>query len=190
MVDRAIAPDPEHRSTTRTGVEVRALELSPDAYAWAVANRDRLGLDVDLVQGDATLACFEDWPGPLDVVTGNPPYIPVAAVPVDPEVRDHDPDLALYGGSADGLSIPLAVAARAAAPLKPGGVPGVGRAAPRGQSRPAARARPCVGRDVAAHEDLTGRRRATVAVRAWAARAQVGRPPLGGPCRSGPRGNG
>ncbi len=84
---------------------MRGLELSPDAYAWAVANRDRLGLDVDLVQGDATRPCFEDWTNAVDVVTINPPYIPVGAVPLDPEVRDHDPELALYGGSEDGLGI-------------------------------------------------------------------------------------
>lgn len=52
------------------------------------------------------------------MVVSNPPYIPVGAVPVDPEVRDHDPALALYGGSADGLAIPLAVAARAAVLLR------------------------------------------------------------------------
>ena len=39
-------------------------------------------------------------------MVSNPPYIPVGAVPNDPEVRDHDPDVALYGGSADGLADP------------------------------------------------------------------------------------
>ena len=52
--------------------------------------------------------------GAVDVVVSNPPYIPVGRCPVDPEVRDHDPQVALYGG-ADGLAVPLAVAARAAA---------------------------------------------------------------------------
>ena len=99
----------------RPGADVRGLELSADAHAWAVANRDRLGLDVDLRVGDATRSCFEDWSGAVDVVTVNPPYIPVGAVPVDPEVRDHDPAVALYGGSEDGLAIPLAVARTAAA---------------------------------------------------------------------------
>ena len=66
--------------------QVRGLEVSTDAWAWATANRDRLGLDVDLVLGDATRPCFEDWAGGVDLVTVNPPYIPVGAVPVDPEV--------------------------------------------------------------------------------------------------------
>ena len=51
-----------------------------------------------------------------------PAVHPGRQVPVDPEVRDHDPEVALYGGSEDGLAIPLAVAARAAALLRPGGL--------------------------------------------------------------------
>ncbi len=52
----------------------------------------------------------------------NPPYIPDGMVPVDPEVADHDPEVALYGRSADGLAVPRAVLARAAGLLRPGGV--------------------------------------------------------------------
>ncbi|WP_235929691.1 N5-glutamine methyltransferase family protein, partial [Cellulomonas citrea] len=44
--------------------------------------------------------------GRVDVLAANPPYIPPDAEPVDPEVRDHDPDLALYGGGPDGLDLP------------------------------------------------------------------------------------
>ena len=74
--------------------DVRGLELSPDAYAWALSNRDRLGLDVALTNGDATAPCFPDWAGAVDVVTVNPPYIPVGAVPLEPQVRDPHPDVA------------------------------------------------------------------------------------------------
>ena len=98
---------------------VLAVELSDLAHGWAVANRDRLGLDVDVRLGDATTA-FEDLEGEVDVVVSNPPYIPVGAVPVDPEVRDHDPAVALYGGSVDGLAIPLAVAAPGRGAAEPG----------------------------------------------------------------------
>ncbi|GAA3698857.1 peptide chain release factor N(5)-glutamine methyltransferase [Terrabacter ginsenosidimutans] len=150
----------------RPGVEVRALELSPDAHAWAVANRDRLGLDVDLVQGDATLACFEDWAGAVDVVTINPPYIPVGAVPVDPEVRDHDPDVALYGGSEDGLAIPLAVARVAAGLLRPGGLVLVEHADSQGESLPRRLSATGEWVDVTDHPDLGGRPRVTTARRA------------------------
>jgi release factor glutamine methyltransferase len=144
--------------------DVYAVELGEDAHAWAAQNRSATGLDITLVHGDATTA-FPELEGQVDVVVSNPPYIPVGMVPVDPEVRDHDPDLALYGGSADGLSIPLAVAARAAALLRPRGVLVMEHADTQGQSLPAALARTGLWRDIADHEDLTGRPRATVAVR-------------------------
>ena len=144
--------------------DVYAVELGEDAHAWAAQNRSATGLDITLVHGDATTA-FPELEGQVDVVVSNPPYIPVGMVTVDPEVRDHDPDLALYGGSEDGLSIPLAVAARAAALLKPGGVLVMEHADTQGESLPAALARTGLWRDIADHEDLTGRPRATVAVR-------------------------
>ncbi|MGL5829264.1 MAG: peptide chain release factor N(5)-glutamine methyltransferase, partial [Angustibacter sp.] len=47
---------------------------------------------------------------------------PQGAVPRDPEVREHDPAVALYGGGADGLRIPRGVLRNAARLLRPGGV--------------------------------------------------------------------
>jgi release factor glutamine methyltransferase len=143
---------------------VRAVELSDLAHGWAVANRDRLGLDVEVRLGDATTS-FDDLEGEVDVVVSNPPYIPVGAVPVDPEVRDHDPQVALYGGSADGLAVPLAVAARAAVLLRAGGVLVMEHADSQGMTLP--RALRATGRwaDVVDHVDLTDRPRTTVAVR-------------------------
>jgi release factor glutamine methyltransferase len=150
----------------RPEVQVRGVELSPEAHAWSVANRDRLGLDVELVEGDASGPCLPDWEGSVDVVTVNPPYIPVGQVPLDPEVRDHDPELALYGGSEDGLAIPLAVAARAADLLRPGGLLLVEHADSQGRSLPARLARTGLWLEVADHDDLTGRPRVTTARRA------------------------
>ena len=147
-------------------VEVRGLELSPDAYAWAVANRDRLGLDVALVNGDATEPCFEDWAGKVDVVTVNPPYIPLGAVPLDPEVRDHDPEVALYGGSDDGLAIPLRVVRVAAGLLRPGGLVLVEHADSQGKSLPRRMAATGDWVEVLDHPDLSGRPRVTTARRA------------------------
>ena len=143
---------------------VLAVEVSDLAHGWAVANRDRLGLDVEVRLGDATQA-FEDLEGAVDVVVSNPPYIPVGAVPVDPEVRDHDPEVALYGGSADGLAIPVAVAARAAWLLRPGGVLVMEHADSQGASLPSRLRATGSWTDVIDHPDLTGRPRSTVAVR-------------------------
>lgn len=146
------------------GATVLAVELSDLAHGWAVANRDRVGLDVDVRLGDATTA-FDDLVGLVDVVVSNPPYIPVGAVPVDPEVRDHDPEIALYGGSADGLAVPLAVAARAAVLLRDGGVLVMEHADSQGAALPAALRATGQWAGVADHLDLTGRPRTTVAVR-------------------------
>ena len=147
---------------------VLAVELSDLAHGWAVANRDRLGLDVEVRLGDAT-AALPDLEGEVDVVVSNPPYIPVGAVPVDPEVRDHDPEVALYGGSADGLAVPLAVAARAAVLLRAGGVLVMEHADTQGESLPRALRATGEWVEVADHADLSGRPRTTVAVRASAA---------------------
>src|SRR6185436_12286543 len=98
---------------------VVAVELGADAVAWGARNVERLGLGdrVDLRAGDATRAdsgLLADVAGEVDVVAANPPYIPPDAQPVEPEVRDHDPALALCGGGDDGLAVPHAVVATAA----------------------------------------------------------------------------
>ena len=148
----------------RPDLDVRAIEADPLAHAWAVANRDRLGLDVQVDLGDARTA-YPELVGTVDVVTCNPPYIPDDQVPVDPEVRDHDPALALYGGSADGLALPLAMAARAAALLRPRGVLVMEHADVQGPAILRALAATGSWRDAADHADLTGRPRVVVARR-------------------------
>ncbi|MFQ6170073.1 peptide chain release factor N(5)-glutamine methyltransferase [Oryzobacter sp. R7] len=147
------------------GARVHAVELSDLAHGWALANRDRTGLDVDVRHGDATTA-FEDLEGRVDVVVSNPPYIPDGAVPLDPEVRDHDPEVALYGRSEDGLGVPLAVAARAAVLLRPGGVLVMEHADSQGASLPRGLRATGEWEDVIDHLDLAGRPRATTARRA------------------------
>lgn len=146
-------------------VEVRGIEVSHDAWAWATRNRDRLGLDVELALSDATTPCFEDWAGTVDVVTINPPYIPDGAVPLDPEVRDHDPPIALYGGSDDGLATPLAVIRVAAGLLRPGGLVLVEHADAQGETLPRRMRAAGFWTDVTDHDDLAGRPRVTSARR-------------------------
>jgi release factor glutamine methyltransferase len=147
--------------------EVHGVELSELAHAWAIRNRDDLGLDVDLRLGDATRA-FPDLEASVDVVVSNPPYIPVGAIPNDPEVRDHDPAVALYGGSADGLRIPLEVATRAAFLLRDGGFFVMEHADVQGDSVLAALVATGLWQDIQDHEDLNGRPRAVTAVRSRA----------------------
>jgi release factor glutamine methyltransferase len=80
-----------------------ALEISPGAAAVARRNAAAAGVgeqvhvvDVDVLR--------EVPPGPFDIVTMNPPYIPAADVAtLEDEVRDHEPHSALTD-DADGLT--------------------------------------------------------------------------------------
>jgi len=62
-----------------------------------------------------------DWLGSADVVVTNPPYIPDGAMPREPEVREHDPRMALFGGP-DGLDVVRRLIGVAHSLLKPGGL--------------------------------------------------------------------
>lgn len=150
------------------GVAVWAVELSPEAIGYARRNIAGTGLPVSLVAGDASAGLPElvSLTGRVDVVTCNPPYIPDGMVPRDAEVRDHDPGVALYGRSADGLAVPLLMARRAAELLRPGGLLAMEHADAQGETLPAAlRAQGCWV-DVLDVPDLTGRPRVTLARRA------------------------
>jgi release factor glutamine methyltransferase len=148
----------------RPALTVRAVEVDPLAHGWAAANRDRLGLDVEVDLADARTA-YAELVGTVDVVTCNPPYIPDDQVPIDPEVRDHDPALALYGGRVDGLELPLAMAARAAELLRPGGALVMEHADVQGPALLRAFAASGSWRNATDHADLTGRSRVVVARR-------------------------
>jgi release factor glutamine methyltransferase len=107
-------------ATEVPGARVHAVEISAAALAVARRNVDALAPAVRLVLGDAATA-LPELDGTADVVVSNPPYIPPDAVPREHEVREHDPDLALYGGGPDGLDVPRAVVRTAARLLVPGG---------------------------------------------------------------------
>lgn len=149
----------------RPDARVGAVELSEEAHAYASRNVEAAGSGVELRLGRAQDA-FGDWLGQVDVVTSNPPYIPPDAVPIDVEVREHDPSLALYGGGEDGLTVPVEVAARAAELLRPGGVLLMEHADVQGEALPALLAAQGTWREVEDHRDLAGLPRVTRAVRA------------------------
>jgi len=135
---------------------VYAVELDAAAHEWAA--RNLFGTGVELRLGDMAEA-FEDLAGGVDVVTCNPPYIPLDAwESVAPEARDHDPDLALFSGD-DGLAALRVVAARAARLLRPGAWVGAEHADVQGDSAPGVFAAAGCFRDVRDHHDLAGRPR-------------------------------
>ena len=58
----------------------------------------------------------------FDLIVSNPPYVPVSDRPsLPPEVRDHEPQGALFAG-ADGLDVIRQLAVQAVPRLNPGGV--------------------------------------------------------------------
>ena len=136
--------------------EVHAVELDERAHAWAA--RNLAGTGVDLRQGDLAES-FDELAGAVDVVVSNPPYIPHEAwESVAVEVRDHDPQLALYAAG-DGLDTIRVVERRAALLLRPGGAVGVEHADVQGESAPAVFSAAGRWEQVRDHEDLAGRAR-------------------------------
>jgi release factor glutamine methyltransferase len=105
----------------KTDARVTAVELSPDALAVARRNAARAGVAerIEFLQGDL-LAPLKS--GSLfDLVVSNPPYIAIGEFPsLAPEVRDHEPRIALDGGP-DGLAFYRRIASGVGPFLKPGG---------------------------------------------------------------------
>lgn len=100
--------------------KVYAVELSQSAFNYATKNIEANLAAVELRLG-AMQEVVSDLVGGVDVVISNPPYIPDSAIPIDPEVRNFDPELALYGGE-DGLDVIRDISGIAAALLRVGGL--------------------------------------------------------------------
>ena len=102
------------------GAMVHALACSEAAIAVARRNAQRHGV-ADRIQfhhGDG-FAALPDATTPFDLLVSNPPYISTDEIAtLDPEVRDHDPRLALDGG-ADGLDFYRRLAAETPGFLQP-----------------------------------------------------------------------
>lgn len=149
-------------ATEVTRSRVYAVELSPDAAVWTRRNIEATGAHVTFVEGDLGTA-LPELDGTVQVVVSNPPYIPVGMIPRDPEVRLHDPELALFGG-ADGLDVVRILSQRALRLLVPGGTLVIEH----GEEQGAAIRELLTAdgwRGAATHPDLTRRDRATTAVR-------------------------
>lgn len=146
--------------TEVTSSRVVAVDLSEEAIALTRRNNNEFGTGtMRIVSGDVMdHTLLVDLEGSVDIVVSNPPYIPPDAVPNEPEVRDHDPFLALYGGGADGMKTPAAVIAAARRLLAPGGFFAMEHSDTQGRAvRELLRRSGFV--DETTHVDLTGRDR-------------------------------
>ncbi len=101
----------------------RGLGIDSSSEALAVAKENAANLDLNnraaFMHGDWTAGLGE---AQFDLVVSNPPYIPTSQIDtLDPEVRDHEPRLALDGGT-DGLDAYRLLAPEILRVLKPGGL--------------------------------------------------------------------
>ncbi|MCW2652662.1 MAG: release factor glutamine methyltransferase [Mycobacterium sp.] len=98
---------------------VIAVDNSVDALRYA--RRNTAGTTVDVRDGDVTdPTLFADLDGQVDLVVANPPYLP-DGTDLEPEVAEHDPPAALFGGP-DGMALISHIVALAERWLKPGGL--------------------------------------------------------------------
>jgi release factor glutamine methyltransferase len=143
---------------------VYGVEVSPLAFVWTKQNfRESGATNATPVFTDLAVA-LPELDGTVAVVISNPPYIPSAAIPRDPEVRLFDPEIALYGGE-DGLDVVRKVSATATRLLHSGGTLVIEHGELQ-SGEIAALLRADGWRAIASHRDLVGRDRATSALRA------------------------
>ncbi|MFG1931332.1 peptide chain release factor N(5)-glutamine methyltransferase [Mycobacterium sp. NPDC048908] len=142
---------------------VVAVDDSEDALRYA--RRNTAATAVELIRADVTapdlLAAALD--GQVDLLVANPPYVPDDAE-LEPEVAQHDPAHALFGGP-DGMSVIDSIIEHALRLLRPGG-----RCAIEHDDTTSARTVDAFTRtgrfvDVTARYDLTGRPRFVTATR-------------------------
>jgi release factor glutamine methyltransferase len=142
---------------------VYGVEVSPLAFVWTKQNfRESGATNATPVFTDLAVA-LPELDGAVSVVVSNPPYIPAAAIPRDPEVRLFDPEIALYGGE-DGLDVVHAVSATAMRLLHGGGTLVIEHGELQAEAI-AALLRADGWRAASGHRDLLGRDRATTALR-------------------------
>ncbi len=103
---------------------VFATDISADALEVARANAARQGVEERIAfrRGDLLEALEGELRGLLDVVVSNPPYIREDEFPgLPPEVRDHEPYIALVAGPT-GMEVQLRLMRQALSWLSPRGV--------------------------------------------------------------------
>jgi release factor glutamine methyltransferase len=103
----------------RPSARIRAVDISRPALEVAARNAARHGVAdrIAFTYGDL----LDGVTGAFDAIVANPPYVIDRARPaLQPEVRDHEPSVALFGG-VDGLSLVTRLVAAAPSRLRRGG---------------------------------------------------------------------
>jgi release factor glutamine methyltransferase len=100
--------------------QIVATDISAEALDVARRNADRHGVSdrIAFCQADVLLGIAGDF----DAIVANPPYIPDEAIAaLQPEVRDHEPRVALAAGP-DGLDVLRSLVTQSVDKLKPSGL--------------------------------------------------------------------
>ncbi|WP_433713769.1 peptide chain release factor N(5)-glutamine methyltransferase [Nocardia sp. CA-084685] len=152
----------------RPDADVHAIDIDPEALQWA-----RRNADLRIAEGDTPITLYADdvtdpnllteLNGEVDLVVANPPYIPEGAE-LDPEVADHDPHLALFGGP-DGLDVIRRMIPTITRLLRSGGSCAVEHDDTNGSELAALLAEQGDFTDIVEHPDLAGKPRFVAAAR-------------------------
>ncbi len=144
------------------GSHVIAVEDSAEALVYT--RRNCVGTGVELIEADVTAAgVLADRDGTVDLVVSNPPYIPDGAT-LEPEVAEHDPAHALFGGP-DGMRVITPIVALAARLLRHGGLVAVEHDDTTAAQTVEVFERSGAFSDVTSRRDLAGRPRFVTAMR-------------------------
>jgi release factor glutamine methyltransferase len=147
----------------RPGARIIAVDDSADALAYA--RRNSAATTIELIEADVTApGLLSQHDGTVDLIVVNPPYIPDDAQ-LDPEVAQHDPEHALFGGP-DGMRVIGPIVDLAARLLRPGASIGVEHDDTTADATTALFDRAGVFTDVVSRRDLAGRPRFVTATRA------------------------
>ena len=102
--------------------EVYAADISDAALAVAAENFQQLGAKVTLRKADALNGLETVFPERFDAIVSNPPYVPESdRAAMHPNVRDHEPALALFVPDGDRIRFYRAIAQAGRRMLAPGG---------------------------------------------------------------------
>jgi release factor glutamine methyltransferase len=97
-----------------------ATDVSEDALAIARRNAERHGVSGRI--RFARTSFLTDIQGPFDLIVANPPYVPRShQATLSPDVRDHEPAVALFGRGEDGLDDVRELLGQSATRLAPSG---------------------------------------------------------------------
>lgn len=106
------------------GSKILAVDLCSEALSLAKENAKRLGLmdNITFIKGNMLEGLGNDLVSSVDIIVSNPPYIESEKIKkLIPEIKDHEPIVALDGGK-DGLLVIRKIIIQSARFLRPEGL--------------------------------------------------------------------